>query len=69
MKTITEPKPLIPVCTHPGLPVVKFDPVAAKDMTETEIRERFPRHSGYCPVCSAHLVRYASDAHYLAGGW
>jgi hypothetical protein len=46
-----------------------FDPVAAKSMTDAQVRKAFPRFQGTCPECNQFVISYASSEHYVAGDW
>lgn len=53
-------------CTHG----VSFDEAAAKGLGTTEIRARWPRVFGACPLgCGMSGIFYASYAHYIYGDW
>lgn len=52
-------------CTHPKVPPVTYDAAAARGLSATEVRERFPR--GHCTDCNTIL--YATFEHIIAGGW
>lgn len=57
-------------CPHsPLMKKVKFDPVAARNMTVEEIHEKFPRLDEVCPDCGEKVIVYASAEHYIAGDW
>jgi len=57
-------------CTHPELRArVNFDAQAAKDLSASEIRARWPRVSDRCPQCGERVICYASYEHYYAGDW
>lgn len=55
-------------CEHEAI-AVTFDKEAARDLSTTEIRERWPRFLGNCPTCGERLIKYASYEHYLYGDW
>ena len=42
-----------------------FDPEAAKNLSDEEVREKWPR--GHCSECNT--IVYAGYEHYLAGDW
>lgn len=53
-------------CTHG----VTFDLKAAETLTYTEIRKRWPRLFGECPLgCGFKGIAYASKEHYVYGDW
>lgn len=53
-------------CTHG----VTFDEEAAKGLDAYEVRKRWPRGSGPCPLgCGYTGITYASYMHYLSGDW
>lgn len=53
-------------CLH-GL---SFDHKEAKGLSVTEIRARWPRLYGPCPLgCGFDGIGYASSAHYILGDW
>lgn len=53
-------------CSH-GL---QFDLEAAKDLSVAEIRKRWPRLFGVCPLgCGFDGIGYVSSAHYVYGDW
>lgn len=55
-----------PECTHG----VTFDEEAAKLMGSREVRQRWPRLSGLCPIgCGYEGIAYASFKHYIYGDW
>ena len=55
-----------PGCSHG----VTFDEEAAKPLSEGEIRKRWPRLCGPCPLgCGFTGIAYASLAHYVYGDW
>jgi hypothetical protein len=57
-------QPRGPTCTHG----VVFDAAAARGLSEVEIRRRWPRLEGLCPLgCGFCGAAYASLEHYLAG--
>jgi len=57
-------------CTHPQLPEPDFDEdAAAAGLGSDEVRKRWPRVEAACPDCGAHVILYASFAHYLYGDW
>ena len=56
-------------CLHPGLAPPKFDPVAAANMDEYEVRKAFPRGHGFCGDCGSNVIMYASAEHYILGDW
>ena len=42
----------------------------AGNPASVEVRRRWPRLDGYCPLgCGYHGIYYASMAHYVAGDW
>ena len=58
--------PLREMCSHGVL----FDPEAARTMNEDEVRRKFPRLDGRCPIgCGYSGIAYASVEHYIAGDW
>jgi len=49
---------------------VTFDEVASRGMHWDEVRRRWPRLDGVCPLgCGFRGVAYASFIHYLCGDW
>jgi len=56
-------------CQHKNLPVVPFDEEAAKGMTASEVKKRWPRLNQICPTCGVSIICYASYAHYISGDW
>jgi hypothetical protein len=59
-------------CPHVGIDTgIKFDAKAAKGLTPTEVRARWPRgHNLTCSVCGEIISAvYASYEHYIAGDW
>ena len=53
-------------CTHG----VTFDEEASIGLSSLEIRQRWPRMSGLCPIgCGYKGICYASYLHYVAGDW
>ncbi len=49
---------------------VTFDPEAARGLPSEEVRRRWPRMGGHCPLgCGFYGVAYASLEHYVAGDW
>lgn len=53
-------------CAH-GL---TFDSACAAGLPVEEVRRRWPRLDGACPLgCSYHGVAYASPEHLAAGAW
>jgi len=49
---------------------VEFDERAAESLTWHEIRRRWPRLDGPCPLgCGYSGIAYASRAHYVCGDW
>lgn len=49
---------------------VVFDPEGAHDLSAHEVRERWPRLDGACPLgCGYFGTSYASLEHYVAGDW
>ena len=49
---------------------VHFDYEAAKDLSSHEVRIRWPRLSGLCPLgCGYNGISYASAEHYTCGDW
>lgn len=63
--------PLLEVrgCPHPGMAQPVFDREAAKGLSSSEIRERWPRVFQHCEQCGLTVVAYASYEHYLSGDW
>ena len=61
--------PKVQQCQHKRMPVPDFDPVAAREMTSTAVRMRWPRKFMQCPDCSYGAISYASYEHYIAGDW
>lgn len=56
----------MPECDHG----VVFDEALAKDMTATEIKQKYPRLDGTCPKgCGYVGIAYASSMHYYMGDW
>jgi hypothetical protein len=55
-------------CSHAAVTPV-FDPVAARDLSDSEVRRRWPRFDGKCPTCQCLLISYASYEHYIMGDW
>ena len=58
-----------PPCEHPNMPPVAFDEAECANNDAFWIRQHYPRGYGQCPDCKAHVVRYASFTHYIAGDW
>lgn len=56
---------LAPECSH-GL---VFDEDAARGLTSSVVRKRWPRFSGVCQTCGFDGIAYASLAHYVQGDW
>lgn len=55
-----------PECDHS----VSFDEKAAKELSASEIRRRWPRLDGLCPKgCGFNGIAYASFLHYVSGDW
>ena len=55
-----------PNCSHG----VEFDADAARGLSAEEVRRRWPRGWGPCPLgCGFHGIAYASFEHYIAGDW
>lgn len=49
---------------------VTFDEEAARGLSVSEIRKRWPRGFGECPKgCGWNGIYYVSFAHYIAGDW
>jgi hypothetical protein len=49
---------------------VTFDESAAVGMEAEEVRARWPRLMGACPMgCGYSGIAYASHAHYVLGDW
>jgi len=49
---------------------VTFDEEAAKGLSASEVRRRWPRMHGLCPKgCGFNGIAYASYAHYIFGDW
>lgn len=49
---------------------VTFDRSAAKGLPASEVRKRWPRLDGACPLgCGFHGIAYASKAHYVYGDY
>lgn len=46
-----------------------FDEGAARGLSASEVRRRWPRFEGVCPDCGQRGVIYASYMHYLAGDY
>jgi hypothetical protein len=62
-RALTEPEP---GCGHG----VTFDVEAAKGLSVAEIRKRWPRLWGNCPLgCGFNGIGYASFMHYVMGDW
>ncbi len=60
------PPPEGEVCDHG----IKFDEVAAEHLSVAEIRKRWPRLWGNCPLgCGFNGTGYASWKHYIMGDW
>lgn len=49
--------------------VLPFDEEAAKTMTASEVRVRYPRFFGRCSSCGYYGIAYSSFAHYIYGDW
>jgi len=57
---------MLPPCDHG----VVFDQRAARDLPAHEVRRRWPRLDGACPLgCGYVGIGYASMAHYVCGDW
>jgi len=53
-------------CTHG----VTFDREATANMSSHDIRQKWPRLVGDCPLgCGFRGIAYASGAHYVFGDW
>lgn len=48
---------------------VAFDADAAKTMSSSEVKARFPRFFGTCKLCGYSGIYYASYLHYISGDW
>lgn len=49
---------------------VTFDAEEARGLPSEEVRRRWPRMGGHCPLgCGFYGVAYASLEHYVAGDW
>jgi hypothetical protein len=49
---------------------VVYNSEEAAGRSSYEVREKFPRLSGYCPLgCGYYGVYYASFEHYVMGDW
>lgn len=58
--------PQLGECTHG----VTFDEPAARGLDAYEVRRRWPRLDGRCPLgCGYCGIAYASGAHYVHGDW
>lgn len=55
-------------CKHVGV-VVEFDEAAARGLSDTDVRARWPRFCGECTDCGCSLIKYASTMHYVMGDW
>lgn len=55
-------------CKHSKV-MPSFDEKAAENLTEVEVRTRWPRFMGVCPDCQKHLILYASVEHQVYGDW
>lgn len=62
-KSVDTEIPECTVCT----PV--FDEEDAKTLSSYEIRAKYPRFDGVCPICSYNGIKYASKKHYYYGDW
>lgn len=61
-------QPLTPIenCNHG----VTFDGEAARTLSVKEIRQRWPRLFGVCPLgCGFNGIAYASAEHFINGDW
>ena len=53
-------------CTHG----VTFDSEASQRLSSDDVRKKWPRLSGECPLgCGFNGFGYASLEHYIAGDW
>ena len=60
------PAPVVEVCNHG----ITFDEEAAKGLSASEVKKRWPRLSATCPKgCGYNGIYYASYMHYLSGDW
>lgn len=58
--------PSADMCDHG----IRFDDKVAESMDVAEIRKRWPRLNGPCPLgCGYVGIYYASRAHYVYGDW
>lgn len=49
---------------------VTFDSPAARGLPAREVRKRWPRLDGLCPLgCGYNGIAYASKEHYVMGDW
>lgn len=65
METVA-PYRTAPDCDHG----VTFDRAAAAGLPASEVRKRWPRLDGVCPLgCGFHGIAYASMAHYVSGDY
>ena len=49
---------------------VTFDSEASADLDTYEVRKRWPRLMGTCPLgCGYHGIYYANWEHFIAGDW
>ncbi len=55
-------------CDGRSLPVVEFDEEAARGLSASEVRKRWPRFQGHC-LCGVSHICYASWMHYVMGDW
>lgn len=63
---MSDPHRTTPECNHG----VAFDDEASRGLDAHEIRLRWPRLFGECPLgCGYRGIAYASLMHYVAGDW
>jgi len=58
-----------PKCDHARhTPAVPDDDTLC-EMSNREVRRKYPRYDGICEDCGAQVIVYASFMHYIAGDW
>lgn len=56
-------------CEHVYTKTPVFDKEAAKGLSASEIKKRWPRVDTYCLKCGERAILYASAEHYISGDW
>lgn len=55
-------------CAHTSVQPA-YDHEAARGLSASVVRKRWPRFMGTCPDCGGRWILYASGEHYAAGDW